>query len=36
MGKRWERLILLSRLRELELGLKLQDRRLRILRAQLD
>ena len=34
--RRWERLILLSRLRELELGLKLQYRRLRILRAQLD
>lgn len=35
MGERWERLILLSRLRELELGLQRQDRRMRVLRAQL-
>jgi len=35
MSERWERLILLSRLRELELGLRLQDRRMRVLRAQL-
>jgi stearoyl-CoA desaturase (delta-9 desaturase) len=35
VSERWDRSVLLSRLRELELGLKLQDRRLRILRAQL-
>jgi stearoyl-CoA desaturase (delta-9 desaturase) len=35
MGERWERITLLSRLKELELGLQLQDRRMRVLRAQL-
>jgi stearoyl-CoA desaturase (delta-9 desaturase) len=35
MSVHWERMILLSRLRELEFGLQLQDRRMRVLRAQL-
>jgi stearoyl-CoA desaturase (delta-9 desaturase) len=35
MIERWERLILLSRLRELEYGLQLQYRRMRLLREQL-
>jgi stearoyl-CoA desaturase (delta-9 desaturase) len=35
MTERWERSILQSRLKELEYGLRLQNRRMRVLRAQL-
>jgi stearoyl-CoA desaturase (delta-9 desaturase) len=35
MAERWERSILQSRLKELERGLRLQNRRMRVLRAQL-
>jgi hypothetical protein len=35
MGERWERLILVSRLRALEFDLQRQERRMRVLSAQL-
>jgi hypothetical protein len=35
MTERWERSIMQSRLKELEYGLRLQNRRMRVLRAQL-